>query len=340
MIEDMFNAWLPRLSPEASRFGWRRFGQHDVAAVTKGLARLLAFGCTVLTWPRPGYGEAHDRSEQVNSLMQRISAPTATHMRAFTESGMTGVRPHTLTAEEQAKLRAALERLPALNLEALSSHLHQFAFVDGIPGEGTGLTGPAKDITQFDMTFRASLFEESLSDFLTRKDNFVFSEDKAGTKVTVTGTGTDALTYVLLHESTHVLDLSCGITAQAQNNFGVHIWTTSRELAQPWSESPAAQTYFRGKPKISMDKAPDLYASLAKSPFVSFYATASAQEDLAELVAHREIAVAEGGDFTISVQVPGQQGVLTWHPLAFPAVQARLAQVDALEQSDHGCPAH
>ena len=38
-----------------------------------------------------------------------------------------------------------------------------------------------------------------------------FSDKGSQIKVVVTGTGADALTYVLLHESSHVLDGACGI---------------------------------------------------------------------------------------------------------------------------------
>ncbi len=312
--------------------------QAGVSIAKRGLSRTLSVSCLILAASQLVRCQTPDKSEKIRDLLQRVSTPTAVDLHAFEESGMKGVRPHILSAGEQAKLGAALARLPALNLDALSTHLHRFGFVDGIPGEGTGLTGPAANRTQYDMTLRASLFEESLSDFLTRKENFVFAKGNSGVEVIVVGTGTDALTYVLLHESTHVLDLSCGITAAPQNKFAQHIWSTPDTLVPSLRGLLATQTHFRGKPYLSLAKAPDLYTSLAKSPFVSLYSTASAREDLAELVAHREIFLNYGGDFTISVRLPGHKDTLTWHPLTFPSVQARLTQVDKLEQTTRGCP--
>jgi hypothetical protein len=84
-------------------------------------------------------------------------------MSTFKDAGMKDVRPHVLTDAELIKVQASLDSLPSLNKDAFTKHLHQLAFVDGIPGEGTGLTSPAASKGQFDITLRASIIDETLS---------------------------------------------------------------------------------------------------------------------------------------------------------------------------------
>ncbi len=121
----------------------------------------------------------------------------------FVSSGMTEVRPHVLTKAEAEVVRKAISALPALHQEVLLRQLHSLSFVDGIPGNGTGLTSKRDGGDSYDITLRASVIEQSLSDFLTVKEQRVFlKEDQP--LVVLHAHGANALTYVLLHEATHV----------------------------------------------------------------------------------------------------------------------------------------
>ena len=271
--------------------------------------------------------------------MTRVGRPPKLAVREFKKAGMKGVRPHTLTKAESARVQAALEQLPALNRDALDKHLHELSFVDGIPGEGTGLTSPAAQDGQYDLTFRASLITESLSTFLTTKERRVFTDDGSGLDVTVTGTGADALTYVLLHESSHVLDAGCSLIKSFPNAFDNGIWTAPRVDVPRLAQALATQTYFHEGSRLALTKAPEVYDSLARTPFVSLYATSSAREDFAELVTWRELQKLQGGTLTIEVKDPRNQTDRVWHPLSFPVVQERFPAVDTLEGLEHGCPA-
>jgi hypothetical protein len=64
------------------------------------------------------------------------------------------------------------------------------------------------------------------------------------------------------------------------------------------------QTYFRGSTRLPLEQATDLYNSLSETPFVSLYATASANEDFAELVAWRELQQQHSATLTTSVSSP------------------------------------
>ena len=303
---------------------------------------LFAFLASIL-FPRMVAGAIQTAGQQyaaTDRLMSRVGQPSELAASEFKKAGMEEVRPHRLTDAERAKVQAALNSLPSLNREALNKHLHQLAFVDGIPGEGTGLTSPASKHGQFDITFRASLIDESLSTFLTTKERRLFSDDGSGTVVTVTGTGTNALAYVLLHESSHVLDAACDIIKIFPNLFDKNIWIAEHEVAPSLAQTLATRTYFHGGPRIPARRAPEVYDSLSKTPFVSLYATASAREDFAELLAWREIQCLYGGTLIVKVSELGTNSTKEWHPLSFHDLQNRFAQVDQLERQGHSCLAN
>ena len=224
----------------------------------------------------PGAGE----TAELAALMARVGAPSPMAVDEFKKAGMEEVRLHVLTAAERAKVQSVLASLPELNRRALEKRLHSLAFVDGIPGEGTGLTSPVGKTGLYDITLRASILDEPLSTFLTIKEQRIFREDGSGTALTVTGTGTDAVTYVLLHESTHVTDFVCGITKHPQRGFGAGVWASQKAMVPRLANSIAAKTYFRGGPKVPFGQATTLYDALAQTPFVSIYSTAEPQEIL------------------------------------------------------------
>jgi hypothetical protein len=273
----------------------------------------------------------------VEVLMTRVGPPSPLALDEFKKAGMGDVRAHTLTATERVKMEAALASLPALNRRVLEKKLHSLAFVDGVPGEGTGLTSPDAHTGLYDITLRTSLLDEPLSTFLTTKEQRVFTPDDSGLTISVSGTGTDALTYVLLHESTHVVDRSCKITSPPDSRVSRGIWTALLTMAPQLASSAAANTYFRRGPRVGIGQAATVYDALAQSPFVSLYATASEQEDFAELVAWREVMRQHQGNVVIELKNANGLIKRRWEPLTFPGVQRRFSQVDEILSSQGVC---
>lgn len=263
-------------------------------------------------------------------LASRVAAPAQSAIEMFEGAGMRDVRPHVLTAAERTRVEAALAALPPWLRTILDKRLRHLSFVDGIPGEGTGLTAKVADTGQYDITLRASLIDESLGTFLTTKERRLFEADGSGRSITVEATGTDALTYVLLHEATHVADGSLGITANMESPFVMGIWEGRRELMPLLAGSAAATTTFRGGRPVPLGKAETIYDALAQTPFVSLYATAAAPEDLAELVAWNEVLRRRHGTLVITIADAGGKVAKRYEPLGFPAVKARMARVDEL----------
>jgi len=263
-------------------------------------------------------------------LAERVAPPDKEVIAIFEAAGMREVRPHVLTHGEHSRIEQVLAGLPALHRSVLEKRLRHLSFVDGIPGHGTGLTSPVEGSGQFDITLRASLFDETLSGFLTNKERRLFEADGSGRTVTVEATGMDALAYVLLHEASHVVDATLGLSTKPGGAFASGIWQDRTTLAPALATSQAMTTSFRRGPLVPVGRSDTIYDALARTPFVSLYATAAAPEDLAELVTWREIAQQRKGSLTITISDADGNQVKRYEPLAFPAVKARMERLGQL----------
>ncbi len=268
------------------------------------------------------------------ALASRIATPGPDIIGHFEAAGMRSVRPHVLTPAELAQVEQTLARLPALHRRALDTHLRHLGFVDGVPGQGTALTSKVGDTTQFDITVRASALRESLDEFLTTKERRLFEADGTGQSVSFETDGADALTYLLLHEATHVLDMSRQLTDKPGNAFGSSVWQAGKDngvtLAPHLAASPVAASRFRGAGPIPASRARATYDALADSPFVSLYASASPAEDLAELMAWHVVSGRLGHKIRLTVRAADGALLGRYEPMQFPGVRARLPLLEKL----------
>lgn len=266
-----------------------------------------------------------------SSLRARVVPPSTEAINSYVQSGVTTARAHRLTSAEWSKIGRALKELPALHRHFLREHLRHLSFVDVPAGAGNGLTALISDgdFPVFDLTLRAGILNETLSEFLTTKERMVFSDDGSGTTVSINAPGS-ALVYVLLHESTHVLDRALKLTMDLDPRFTAGIWLDRTHLDAPWNATAVASNAFRRSPKVPISAAPVLYGSLSASPFVSLYATAAAPEDFAELVAWRELALRSEHPLEIVVRDRSDEPVYRLEPLRGANIRARFAAVNAL----------
>jgi hypothetical protein len=139
-----------------------------------------------------------------------------------------------------------------------------------------------------------------------------------------------ALAYILLHETTHIVDRTLKLTSSLDPRFTAGIWLDRTALAEPWSKSPIASTTFRHLSALPGSAADRLYQSLTESPFTSLYATAAAPEDFAELVSWRELALRSRDPLDIIVRNQAGAVIGRFRPLSNPRVAQRFHAVDTL----------
>lgn len=221
-----------------------------------------------------------------------LKAPESV-FKKFIEAGMQPMN-HELTAAEQAKVDKAFSILPPLYKKVLKKHLLSISFMDNMPNTALTSTLETTDsIKQFNITFRAGILNETISEWATWKEKTVFDNSaNPSTEIQIDVGKLDAIQYVLLHEATHVVDAVLGLTPHAveidslvaPTAFTKSIWRLFNKPAQRFTNPLLEKTRFRSGKTQPIASAPDIYNSLKKTPFPSLYGMASWYEDAAELI--------------------------------------------------------
>ncbi|KQS34251.1 hypothetical protein [Dyadobacter sp. Leaf189] len=252
----------------------------------------------------------------------------------FREAGMQPVK-HELTPAEKEKVTKAFKLLPPLHQHILKGHLLSISFMDHMPN--TALTSPVDSVggkKMFNITFRASLLNENISQWATWKEKscFIPAADSSYS-LHVEGGNMDAIIYVLLHEATHVVDAVTNITPHPDNASAVveptpftkDIWRLMNKPAEPYIDSLLETRFRSGKP-VSISLAPDVYAKLSKTPFPSLYATAAWFEDIAELLSIYHMTNKLKQPFYIVVTKDNSE-VARFEPMKNELARQRLGQL-------------
>jgi hypothetical protein len=265
-----------------------------------------------------------------SALRARIAPPHEETVATYRQSGAVNASAHTLTDREWTRVERAIADLPPLHRDILERRLARLSFINAPSSAGTALTrsydGPDGG-PLFDITIRADVLDKSLSEFLTEKESMLFTDDGSGYSVHFSAGSAPALNYLLLHEATHVVDRTHGVSTEVRP-FSA-LWMDYRDLAAPYATGPLGVTLYRRGQPIPLAESPALYKALGASPFVSLYATASAGEDLAELAAWSHLGRLNI-PLTVEVRDATGRAVVTVEPLRSPAVQERLAVADAV----------
>ncbi|WP_229215290.1 hypothetical protein [Dyadobacter bucti] len=266
---------------------------------------------------------------------QRIQIAPESVFKSFREAGMKPVN-HALTPTEKDKVTHAFTLLPPLHQRILKQHLQSISFMDNMPN--TALTSPvdtAGATKMFNITFRASLFDENISQWATWKENTCFKQEAdSNYSVRVEGGKMDGIVYVLLHEATHIIDVVTNITphqteakaAMQPTAFTKDIWRLMNVPAEPYIDSLLEQTRFRSGKPVPISLAPGVYSRLSKTPFPSLYAMAAWSEDIAELATIYHLTTKLKQPFYIVVTQNNME-LARFEPMKNALVRQRLDQL-------------
>lgn len=268
-------------------------------------------------------------------LSQRIKIAPESVFKMFLEAGMKPVN-HQLTSTEREKVNHAFALLPPLHQRILKKHLQSISFMDNMPN--TALTSPVDTggaTKMFNITFRASLLDENISEWATWKENTCFKpEADSNYTVRVEGGKMDGIVYVLMHEATHIIDVVTDITPhQTEANavveptaFTKDIWHLMNVPAEPYIDSLLEQTRFRSGKPIPVSLAPQVYDKMTKTPFSSLYAMAAWSEDIAELATIYHLTNKLNQPFYIVVSKNNVE-LTRFEPMKNALVRQRLEQL-------------
>ncbi len=268
----------------------------------------------------------------INNPAERISAAPEGVIKLFKEAGMSP-SDHEVTATEKTKVEKAFAALPPLHQKILKRHLHSISFMDNMPN--TALTSPVEthdSSKMYNITFRAGILHETISEWATQKENTCFEgSENPGYEIKIEAGVLDAFLYVLLHEATHVVDAVLEITPHPQDrealvkptSFTKNIWHKMNVPTQSSTDSLLEKTRFRSGKKVPVTLAPDIYKKLSKTPFVSLYGMASWFEDIAELESIYHLTEKMNQPFYIIVKKDNKE-IFRFTPMKNKRVKKRL----------------
>lgn len=262
----------------------------------------------------------------------RIKAAPDSVFKKFVDAGMSPVN-HVLTEAEYQKVANAFSLLPPLHLRILKEHLHSISFMDNMPN--TALTSPIEPqglTKEFNITFRAGILNETISQWATWKEKTLYdaSGDPA-LQVQIDAGNLDAFVYVLLHEATHVVDAVLKLTPHAEEDdtlvahtlFTKNTWLLFNSPKTEFTNPILEKTRFRSGKVQPIASAGEIYKALEKTPFTSLYGMASWYEDIAELVTIYHLTVKLKQPFVICIKENGKITTV-FEPMKNKLVQERL----------------
>ncbi|MDX2069522.1 MAG: hypothetical protein SFV55_13930 [Haliscomenobacter sp.] len=276
-----------------------------------------------------------------SDLVKRVLIAPESVFKLFREAEMNPVN-HELTAVERAKVEKAFAILPPLYQKILKGHLHSISFMDNMPN--TALTSPVESsdsIQLFNITFRAGILNETISEWATQKE-YTCYDRSANPDLTISiEAGTlDALQYVLLHEATHVLDAVLNVTPHPEERgalveptpYTKGIWYKMNVPTEPFIDSLLEKTRFRSGKTVPIALAPEIYKALRKTPFASLYGMASWFEDLAELLTIYHLTQKMNQPFRVVVKKDNLE-LSNFEPMKNKRVKKRLRQLAVFYKS-------
>lgn len=277
-------------------------------------------------------------AENSTFYKSRISVAPESIFKKFIDAGMQPTN-HELTEAEQEKVAKAFSLLPPLHIKILQENLHSISFMDNMPN--TALTSPvetADSIKKFNITFRAGILNETISEWATWKEKSLYDTSANPTfEVQIDAGNLDAFVYVLLHEATHVVDAVLKLTPHAEEDkslvqhtsFTKNIWRLFNSPMSKFNNPILEKTRFRSGKVQSITSAKEIYNELEKTPFVSLYGMASWYEDLAELVTLNHLTNKLNQPFVVYIKENGQI-MSKFEPMKNKLVKKRLKQLEFL----------
>jgi len=276
--------------------------------------------------------------QQERNLEKRVFPAPESIFKMFQKAGMDPAN-HELTEMEQEKVEKAFSILPPLHQRILKKHLHSISFMDNMPN--TAITSPVEipgATEMFNITFRAGILNESISEWATTKENTCFDRS-ANTEfeVIIHAGDLDAIQYVLLHEATHVIDAVLNFTPHVEESdalveptpFTQDVWHKMNVPVDAFVNPLLETTRFRSGKAIAIASAPEVYKALEQTPYVSLYGMASWFEDFAEFVTIYHLTNKMNQPYSIVVKKNNIE-VRNFEPMKNELVQKRWKEISRL----------
>jgi hypothetical protein len=268
-------------------------------------------------------------------LESRVRNAPASVIAIMREAGRPDPKSHVLTRAERAQLKVAIESLPPVHRRILKERLRELSFLDGMPNTAlTSTVNPGESFRLLDITVNAAILSQNVSEWLTQKEQTCFDMTGSPLRVRVdAGTKVDALVYVLIHESTHVIDAAKGITPAIKGKrlpcpFTEGVWNDLSLPVAAFRDPLRAHVrfYTNRDDTIPVDRAPAVYEWLRRTPFVSLYGGRNWLDDLAEFATVYHLTEVLKQPYRIIIQRNDKE-VFVYEPMKSDLVRRRFGQM-------------
>src|SRR4030095_16124057 len=130
-----------------------------------------------------------------SALESRIGETPAAVLEAF-KNARNKPTAHVVTAVERQKLNRAFAALPRLSHQILRERPRSLSFLDGMPNTAlTSTVNPDESFKLFDITIRAGVLNQNISEFLTQKERTCFETSNSSLNVFIQAGTLDAIVY-------------------------------------------------------------------------------------------------------------------------------------------------
>jgi len=218
---------------------------------------------------------------------------------------------HPVSDAERELFTNTWQRMPMPLRKVVSAKVVAVYFVENFEGGGMTYFLWKKGAPKYVLIFNARVLTDSVSQWLTFRDNTAFALGDSGFKLEDRVAGDDkALLWLMLHEGAHVFDFS----------------VRPRRPEPPKDFARRADLHFydvENKPKVGAREASAVFENVKRSGYSSLYAVQNELEDFAELVACGTLEETLG--LTIECRLTEPSGrVSAFDPLRNPKTKIRI----------------
>ncbi len=242
---------------------------------------------------------------------------------------------------ETAIISEYINKLPPLNRKTMKERLLAVYFINNFTS--SGLTEWAVDengkIFAF-MVFNPNVLKKNITELLSFKEQTNFIRENSWDIKLDCGTEFSGFFYILIHESTHIVDYVHRITPfvepsvkklypdlKASTPFTLGYWNDYYKPDTEFAFRSKITFYGMGKGPVSKySEAPEIYKNLAMSPFPTLYSSISWAEDIAEFVTFYHLTEKLHQKFSIQV-FKNKKPVYTHEPMNSPFVRKRFEAI-------------
>ena len=287
--------------------------------------------------------ESYNFSKEL-PLIERVGKVPDFVLKAWMEwDGRSNYSPYTVTADEREIIREYLSLVPPLTHDVMKERMIGIYFIENFLGSGlTDWVVDSDNNIHTYMIFNKKTLKMNLSELITWKEKTCFKNDDPSMSVDVDiNSPMNGFLYILLHESTHIVDYVENITPYTEPDmkrfmkkvpdstlFTDGIWSGYSETVTPCPFRGKVTFYGMKKgPRAGITEAAGMYDSMFRSPFISLYGTLNWAEDLAEYLAFYHLTEKMGFSYRIRVS-RGNRVIHLSEPAQNELVRKRFSTLD------------